>query len=265
MEGERLLNELTEQLNRYGVLNCNMRKMNNEEFWKFWRANGMPNVYIVSGLPNAAKYIPSDAVITVFEDAYSAELLRNVDHVENATFCCLRDYEVDGYVGRAKIDTIILTEPLRCKALPECFAYKIFSATNLIGLGIFDCNKKELHIGDIVYSREGLYREISEHFTNFCEVAISVHLFPQLYEEASKLATNTDILLSVRDIYHVFNLELLAKKFIAKLELCGHIDNINPDYFVDLRVGVIVEYDKCFESLVKMAITRLKKTKRCIS
>lgn len=265
MEGEKLLSELAGQLERCKCLRYDMRKMNDKDFWDFWKTNGEPNVHIIACHLVAAESIPNNASIVVFRDRLSTALLPRVAHVKNVTFTDLYDYEADGYDGHAQIDTIILTGLSHYNALPECSAYKISSRTQLETLGNFDCNGKELRIDDILESREGLYREISQRFTNFCELAINIRLVPQLHKEAPELTENPNILLSVRGIYNIPNLELLAGIPIAKLELCGHIDNIDPDYFVNLQVGVIVEYDECFGSLVKMAITRLKKTKRCIS
>lgn len=266
---EELWEQLEEELDSYECMCYDMEYMDHQAFWQFWEEHDKPDVSITSFNQSFAKYIPSDAIISIDMADVTADILNNFAHVKDVTCTCITNKNAVGYTGDVKIIAIELADPNYLENLPECERYDVCPKWPIVD---FDCGGKKIYVWNSNLEREGFFRKIADHFTNFSEIQIRSNKLNALYEEAPELATTPGITLGLHAFYittslytnTTFDASPLANKYIHSLALYGDDGTfVNYDPDTNLSIGDIVYYDECYTEFVQ-SLRRSKRTKRAI-
>lgn len=264
---EELWEQLEEELDTYDCMCYDMECMDHRVFWQFWDEHDKPEVSITSFNQSFAGCTPSDAIISIDMADVTAGILDSFTHVKDVTCTDITNKNAVGYTGNARIIAIELIDPDYLENLPECERYDVCPKWPIVD---FDCGGKKLYVWNSNLEREGFFRKLADHLTNFSEIQIRSNKFDSLYEEAPELATTPGITLGLHafciSLYtmNTFDASPLIGKYIHSLALYGDDDtfvNYEPD--INLSIGDIVYYDECYTEFVQ-TLRRFKRTKRAI-
>ena len=125
---------------------------------------GKPEVSITSFDQSLAKYIPSDAIISIDMAGVTADILNNFAHVRDVTCTCIHNKDAVGYTGDVKIVAIELADPDYLGNLPECERYDVSPKWPSVDV---DCGGKKLYVWNSNFEQEGFFRKLADHLTNF--------------------------------------------------------------------------------------------------